>query len=78
MGAGVDVFFVGGSGVEAVVRLEKSVADAGVFRIVIGEFRYRQQPSPVVLLIVDEDPEIGLHRVVLPLRLAICLRVEGS
>ncbi len=63
---------------EAAVQLERSVAAAGVFRIVIGEFRYRQQLSPVVLLKVDEGPEIGFHRAFLPLYLAICLRVEES
>ncbi len=46
---------------EAAVQLERGVAGAGVFRIVIGEFRHRQQPSQVVLLIVDEGPDIGLH-----------------
>ena len=63
---------------EAAVQLKKGVAGAGVFRIVIGKFCHRQQPSLVVLLIVDESPEIGLHRAVLPLCLAICLRVAGS
>ncbi len=63
---------------EAAVQLKRGVAGARVFRIVIGEFRHQQQPSPVVLLIVDEGPKIDLYRTVLPLRLAICLRVEGS
>ena len=63
---------------ENAVQLERSVAGAGVFHIVIGEFRHRQQPSPVVLLIVDEGPEIGLHRAVPFLCLAICPMVEGS
>ena len=72
------MFFVKGSGVEAAVQLEKSVAGAGVFRIVIGEFHHRQQPSPVVLLIVDESLEISLYCADLPLCLAICLRVEGN
>ncbi len=63
---------------EAAIQLERGMVGAGVFRIVIGDFRHRQQPCPVFLLIVDEGPEIGLQRTVLPLCLTICLRVEGS
>lgn len=62
---------------EAAVQLERGVAGTGVFCILVGEFSHRQQPCPVVLLIVDEGPEIGLHCAVLPLGLAICLGVEG-
>ncbi len=63
---------------ETAVMLEKGVASAGVFRIVISEFRHRQQLSPVVLLIFDEGPGMGLHCAFLLLCLPICLRVEGS
>ncbi len=63
---------------EAAVQLIRRVAGTGVFHIVIGKFRHRQQLSPIVLLIVGEGPEIGLHRAFLLLCLAICLGVEGS
>ncbi len=63
---------------ETAVQFERGVAGIGVFHIVISKFRYRQQPSPVILLIVDEGPEIGLHRAFLFLCLAICLRLESG
>ena len=54
------------------------MAGASVLRIIIGEFSHRQEPSPVVLLIIDEDAKVGLHNTILPFSLAIGLRVEGS
>ena len=39
--AGVDVLFVGNAWVVPAVKLEKHVPYAGVFCVIISEFRYR-------------------------------------
>ena len=75
---GVDIFFVGDSWVEAGIQLEGGIAGAGIFRIIIGESSYRQEPCPVILLIVDKSPEIGLQCTILPFSLAVSLGVEGG
>ena len=62
----------------AAVQLKRCVAGAGVFRIIIGKFSYRKESCPVVLLEVDKSLEVGFHRAVLPLGLAVSLRVEGG
>ena len=43
--------------------------------VVVGELRQWQPLSPVVLMVVDEDPEILLDLLVDPLSLSISLRV---
>ena len=63
---------------EAAIQLEGGIAGAGIFRIIIDEFSHRQEPCPVILLVVDKDPEVGLHCTILPFSLAISLGVEGG
>ena len=54
------------------------MAGAGIFDIVISKFRHGKKPCPIILLEVDEDLEVGFHRTILPLSLAVCLRVESG
>ena len=61
----------------AEVKLKGCVAGAGVFCLIIGEFSHRKEPSPVFPLEVDESMEVSFHCAVLPLGLAVSLRVEG-
>ncbi len=63
---------------ETAVLLKRSVTGAGIFRIIGSEFSHRKEPGPIVLFIIDESLEIGLHRAVLPLDLAINLVVKSS
>ena len=77
-GAGVDVFFIGNAWVVPAVELERHVPRTGVFCIIISEFRHGQEPRPVVLFVINEGSKVNFHRTVLPLNLAVGLRVEGS
>ena len=63
---------------EAAIQLEGDIADAGIFRIIIGEFSHRQELCPVIRLVVDKGPEVGLHCTILPFSLPISLELEGG
>jgi hypothetical protein len=47
----------------------------GMDVVVVLEFRQREQVRPVVLSLVDEEPEILLQFLVHPFRLSVPLRV---
>ena len=51
---------------------------AGIFRIIVSKFSYRKELSPIILFVINKSSEIGFHRAVLSLSLAISLRVESS
>lgn len=54
------------------------MTDADVFRIIVSEFGYKKEPGPIVLFVINKNSEICLYFIVLPLGLAISLRVESS
>ena len=60
------------------IKLEKCVANAGILGIIVGKLRYEKKSCPIILLKVDKSSEIGFHCIILPLSLAVCLRVEGN
>ena len=62
---------------EAAIEFEKRVAGAGVLGIVVSELSHWQEPCTVILLTVYEGSEVCLHCAVLPLCLAIGLRMES-
>ena len=62
----------------SVIELEKYVAGAGIFGIVIGKLRHKKKPCLIILLKIDKGLEIGFHHTILPLCLIVCLRVENS
>jgi hypothetical protein len=46
--------------------------------VIVCEFREREILRPVVLLMVDKEPEIGLHPLVISFRLSIRSRVVSG
>ena len=62
----------------ATVEFERYVANACIFCVIVSEFSHWKEPSPIILLVVDKNPEIGFHYTVLPLGLAVSLREEGG
>ena len=60
------------------IELEKYVAGASILGIVVSKFRYKKKPCPIILLEVDKNSEVGFYRTILPLNLAVRLRVEGG
>lgn len=63
---------------KTVDQLERCMASAGVLDIIIGKFEHKQKPSLIVLFEINKDLEIGFYSTILPINLAICLRVEGG
>lgn len=49
----------------------------GVFRIVVGKLIHWGKPSPVILLVIDNNTVVGFYNTVLPFSLAISPRMEG-
>ena len=60
------------------IELEKCVADAGILGIIVSELCHGKKSCLIILLKVDKGSEVGFHRTILPLNLAVCLRVEGG
>ena len=60
------------------IELESCVAGASILGIVIGKLRHGKKPCLIILLEVDKGLEVGFHCTILPLSLAIRLRVEGG
>ena len=73
----INIFFVRDVRVVAAVQLKWCVAVASIFCIIIGELSHWKELCLVVLLEFDEDTEISFYCAVLPLGLAVSLRVEG-
>ena len=62
-------------GVSAIVGEEGRYTGSRIWRIVVDEFGDRQPVIPVVLFIVDVDPEVLFQGLIRPLGLTICFRV---
>ena len=60
------------------IELEKCVAGAGILGIVVSELRHKKKSCPIILLKVDKSSEVGFYRTILPLSLAIRLRMKGG
>ena len=75
---GINVFFIENAGVITTVEFKGCVAGARIFCIIVGKFSHWKEPSSIILLVIDKNPEIGLYCIVLPLSLAVSLGVEGG
>lgn len=60
------------------VELERCMASIYILCIIICKFHYGQESCLVILLSIDKYLEVGLHRAVLPLGLAFCLRRKSN
>ena len=62
----------------SVIELEKCVAGAGIFGIIVGELCHEKKLCSIILLEVDKGLEVGFYCIILPLSLAVCLLVESG
>ena len=60
------------------IKFKRCVVGAGIFGIIVSELCHRKKPCPIILLEVNKSSEIGFHRTILPLSLAVRLQVEGG
>lgn len=49
-----------------------------IFGIIVGKLSYWKELSPIILLIIDKNPEVNFYYTVLPFSLAISLKVQGN
>ena len=75
---GVNVFFIENTWVLLTVELKRRIPYTGVFCVIISKFRYRQEPCPVVLFVINKGFKVSFHCAVLLFSLAIGLRVEDN
>jgi hypothetical protein len=55
---------------------EGGYSGCAVLTVIICKLCEWEQAGPVVLLVIDEDPQVGLQGLILSLYLPICLWVE--
>lgn len=60
------------------IELERYVADACIFSIIIGKINHWDDPSPIIFLVINKNFRVGLYCTILSLGLAINLRVESN
>ena len=60
------------------VELKRCEAGASILGVIVGKFSYWEEPCPIILFEIDKSLEVGFHYTILPLSLAIRLRMEGS
>lgn len=64
--------------VVATVDLERCMTGARIFRVIVSEFSHREEPSPIILLVIDKGSEVGFHDTTLPFGLTIGLKVKSG
>ena len=62
----------------SVIELKKYIAGTGVFGIVVGKLCHEKKPCLIILLVVDENSKVDFYCIILPLSLAVCLRMKSS
>ena len=62
----------------AIVQLEQCVAGACIPSIIINKLDHLQEPCLIILFKVNKGSKVGFYGAVLPFRLTVYLRIEGS
>ena len=62
----------------SVIELERYVANAGIFGIVVSKLYHGKKPCPIILLEVNKGSEVGFYCTILLLNLAVRLWIEGG
>ena len=62
----------------AIVEFERCVANAYILGIVVGKLSYQKELSSIILLVINKNSKISLHYTILPLNLAVSLRIEDN
>lgn len=61
-----------------IIKLEKRMANTCFFHIFVSKFSYWEEFNLIILLIIDENPEIGFYYTILFLALAIILKMKSN
>ena len=60
------------------IELEKRVTGAGIFGVSVSKLRHKKKSYSIILFKIDEGQKVGFYCAILPLNLAVCLRVEDG
>ena len=60
------------------IELEKCVVNTSIFGIIISKLRYGKKPCLIILFKDNKSSKVSFHCTILPLSLAVRLRVEGG
>ena len=60
------------------IELKSHVASTSILGIIIGKLCQRQKSCLIILLKENKGSKIGFHRTILPLNLAVRLRMEDG
>ena len=63
--------------VVAVHEVEWGESSRNMDSVVVGEFGHGYPLRPVILVVIEEDPEVLFQFLIDTFRLSICLRMEG-
>ena len=55
------------------VEFKRHIADANIFKIIIGKFYYKKKPWPIILFEINKSSKIGFYCIILPFSLTVCL-----
>ena len=61
-----------------VVELKRYKAGTGIFGIIISKLCYRNKLYLIILFKVNKNSKLSFYYIVLPLNLAICLRIKSN
>ena len=62
----------------AIIQLERNIAGARVFGLIISKLSYWWKPGPIILLEIDKSSNVCFPGTVLLFGLAVSLRMEGG
>ncbi len=65
-------------GVIAIVKSKRYIAATYILYIIIGKLNYYKESSLIILLVVNKNPKVNFYLIVLPLYLAISLRMKDG
>ena len=60
------------------IELEKYVAGASIFDIVISKLCHKKKSCLIILLKVDKSSEVSFYYTILSLSFAVCLWIKGG
>ena len=60
------------------VKLKKYITGASIFDIIMSELYYKKKSCLIILFKIDKSLKVSFHCTVLPLSLAIYLKIKGD
>ena len=74
----IKILFIRNAKMISAVKLKKSIASICIFCIIVSKLRYRKKPYTIILFKFDKKLKVSFYCAILPLKLAIFLRIESS